>query len=94
LANVLKLNNMELSDCPRSASRAENRHPRALWFRDRAKRRQKSLSVGVFSDETVAASDYTIHRADERSGLPKLVEMLDDGLLVGQRAVESDPPHR
>jgi hypothetical protein len=48
----------------------------------------------VFSPIRRSPRRTAIHRADERSRLPKLVEVRDDDLLVRQRAIKSNPPHR
>ena len=66
---------------------------RTLWITDRHERRQKSLAIGVFADERVAAADDTVDGIDEPSAFAEAIEVLDHRHLVRHRQIKTLPAH-
>ena len=81
---------------PRSPAphpRAENDHVRACWIRDGFQRLHEALSVGVLPGEATVANDHGVDRTGDRRARSELIKVLQDRLLMGNRAVEAEPPH-
>jgi len=81
-------------DRSRGAAGAENQSFPAGSRHDFLKGAQEPLAVRVLADESaLTVADDAVHRADQAGRLAQLVEVFDDGHLVGQRTVEAGPPH-
>ena len=58
------------------------------------RRREEPPPIRILPDQPLAAPHHAVYGTNESSRLSEFVEMLDDGLLVRQRTVETDPAHR
>src|SRR5438874_2692178 len=68
----------------------------ALAFRvgERSQRLKESLAIGVLADELVAATHDAIDGPHQRRRFAESIEVLDDGHLVGDGAIEPAKTHR
>ena len=80
-------------DGPRGPTSSEDDELLAGRVSDRPQGLHETLTVGVLTREVTVLVDHRVDRADDPRAGCEFVQVLDDRLLVGNGAVEAEPPH-